>query len=63
MQLFDDFQQFLRLIKKGSKKYSQALKRVFSLGLNFIGRVILGKIDFEKRPQNGQKVKGLTLTF
>ena len=31
------------------------------LGLSFIGRKILGKIDFEKIPQNGQKVKGSPL--
>ena len=60
------FSTIFEIDKKGSKKYSQALKRVFSLGLNFIGRVILGKIDCEKRPQNGHflpKSKGINLNF
>ena len=46
------------IFKKGSKKPIYALKRVS----NFIGRIIFGKIDFEKRSKNGQispKSKGI----
>ena len=44
------------MLKKVSNK-------LFKLVLSFIGRIIIEKIDFEKSPKNGQKVKGLTTSI
>ena len=42
------------------------LKKRLYLGLSLIGRIFLGKIEFEKSPKNGQilpKGKGVNLNF
>ena len=39
---------------KCSKKLLLGLKKCFCLGLSFIGRLFLEKMDFEKSPKNGQ---------
>ena len=58
----DHFWDFLKRFQKGCL----GLEKRFYLGLSFIGRVFLEKIDFEKSPKNGQispKSKGVNLNF
>ena len=62
LTILGHFWDFLKRLRKGSL----GLEKRFYLGLSFIERVFVEKIDFEKSPKNGQispKVKGLTLTF
>ena len=56
------FWDFFKRLKKGSFD----LQNSFYLGLSLIGSIFLEKIEFEKRPQNGQispKSKGVNLNF
>ena len=48
--ILDHFWDFFKRLKKASL----ALKKRFYLGLSFIGRIFLEKMDFEKSPKNGQ---------
>ena len=48
------------------KKGSLGLAKRFYVGLSFIGRIFLGKMDFEKSLKNGQispKSKEVNLNF
>ena len=60
--IFDHFWDFFKTLQK----VSLGLKKRILLGLNFIGRIFLEKMDFEKSPKNGQisrKSKGVNLNF
>ena len=50
LTIFDHFWDFFKRLKRGSLGLKKAL--------NFIGRIFLGKIDFEKSPKFRPKVKG-----
>ena len=52
---------FLTILLKRLKKASSGLIKRFQLGLRFIGRIILEKIDFQKRPP--QRSKGVDLNI
>ena len=62
LTILDDFWDFLKRLKKASL----GLKKRFYLGLSFIGRIFLEKMDFENSPKNGQiwpKSKEVNLNF
>ena len=62
LTILNHFWDFLKWLKKASL----GLKKCFYLGLSFIGRLFLEKMDFEKSPKNGQispKCKEVNLNF
>ena len=62
LTILDHFLDFLKRLKKGSL----GLEKRFYLGLSFIGRIFLEKMDFEKSLKNGQispKSKEVNLNF
>ena len=50
LTIFDHFWDFFNTLQK----VSLGLKKCILLGLSFIGRIFLQKMDIEKSPKNGQ---------
>ena len=62
LTILDHFWDFFKRLKKASL----GLKKRFYLGLSFIGRIFLEKMDYEKSSKNGQispKIKGVNVNF